>query len=702
MTSTQSSTYLKRVTTSISSKRTRYHHPLYLLSAILTLLSIQSSPSPNLVEALQCVSPVYDTVVQAGQSALLAWDTTSSDLSTYKTLTAVLYCMDIDGDNGGIWRTGATLFQNAVISSMGNQYKFSIPSCGSLVQNLAVRIVAQGPGNTYQESSCDFNMKQSVSNNPPTTTTTTALPPQTTSNAPSQSKTTTASTASVTSGSISTASVSGTITLSSTSATLTSLYPVPTSTNHLPLPPLPPFQTIYTPPSSTSGPVSGPSNAGGTHSSNHTLVAAFGSIGATAAIIAVISILVKRRRQSRRNGFSRSGGVVFGGLPSREKLRIKGFGSKGSNKNSLSDRSFFLMKEQSDDEDGNDDGDAEVAAKKRINSQAFQSLDSFEATGLSEKSSVLIDDITCDDQFRQSVLQRPSAAFMTPSPRRFSTPLPYSYSDDDYTMSSMRSSCETSSVIRQYWAASMAARAERRMNEADLNYPRSSISSQSRKADIFNGNASSFIDSDVDAARIGTANSSNGPFKKYYRSTVNSVNSYIRRSMSMSIASLRSGSVTDDDSWCRQHGFRSSINSEFLNHLNIKSLQNGQRQLEYYRYYYRQSPTISTVDGSLYNRPTSQQSVVTSGASHRTSSAPSLTSTNDPFLQNFDSNEIVLDLDPFSDNNAINFQDLPPPPPLILVGGGDVESERSNSSILRSFPSPPIIDSCSSISSFEL
>lgn len=166
------------------------------------------------------------------------------------------------------------------------------------------------------------------------------------------------------------------------------------------------------------------------------------------------------------------------------------------------------------------------------------------------------------------------------------------------------------------------------------------------------------------------------------------------------------------------HGYRSSINTEFLAHLNIKSLRSQQHQLAYYRHYYRQNPslTMSTVDGpgiaSSAGAPGSNMgpgmgvgagaggglrveggSVTQTMASQRTSSTPSLTSTNDPF-ETFDSNEILLGLDPFSDTNALNQESRrrAPPPPVpsaSMLGVELVQEDRSNSTLLRSFPTPP-------------
>ncbi|CAO3564500.1 unnamed protein product [Mortierella alpina] len=275
-------------------------------------------------------------------------------------------------------------------------------------------------------------------------------------------------------------------------------------------------------------------------------------------------------------------------------------------------------------------------------------------------------------------------------------------------MSSMRSTStwETSSVVRKYWVASMAARTERRLE----GFPRSrdclgggsafgdrrtpSFSSLSRKADILSFDDSSFTtdESSGSARRDGTV-------MRHYRSTVHSMNEYLRRSMSMSLSSLRSTVPSSDDESFHPHstgrrgrGFRLSINGAFLDHLNIKSLQDEQRQLEYYTHHYRQNPSMSTVTTAGCRTGTSGRS--------RASSVPSLTSTNDPF-QTFDSNEILVDLGPFSDEYALplpatssfeaalssSIDDANPCEPRSAVLAGD----RSNSALLRSFPVPPIV-----------
>ncbi|KAF9100540.1 hypothetical protein BGX27_000349 [Mortierella sp. AM989] len=675
---------LGRVTALPSSSRTYYRRPF--LTTLLILLSISSSPSTNFAKAIQCTYPAYNTQVQPGESVVVAWEASQSDISRFSGVTATMYCMDIDGMNGGTWKVATKLFQNTALQSFLNQFRFTIPNCGSLAANGAIRLVAQGNGNKVEESSCYFTMKQTIAGlpppppPPPPPILTTTKPQPSNNPRPPTASTTTSPPDSITSRTSTAAIGTGTINIpSSVPETISSIYPVPSRTPTFPFPPLPPL-----PPIDDDLPVTGSDSGldGPPPPKNNTLAATFGSIAGTAALIAVISILVKKRRRRCRH--------VGGNRAMKSRLRIKGLGVKSSNKNDPSDRSFYLMKEVSDDDDDyNDKAPAKKATRQFGQNPTHIDSDS------SEKLLIDFGDETEDVAFG---IQRPESAYLDPT-RCNSPPNPLIYSDEDFSMSSMRSSCETSSVVRQYWAASMAARAERRQEgyspstgqfEEGIvfsdNCNRSSISSQSRKADILSMNSEGArADAELSSA---AASPMGGAFKKHYRNTINSMHSYLRRSMSMSMASLRSGSFTDDESWYRHPGFRSSINADFLDHLNIKSVQSGQRQLDYYRYYYRQNPTMSTVDGSVFDRPHSQQSVATSADSQRMSYVPSLTSTNDPF-QTFDSNEIVLDLNPFSDHNAINVQELPPPPPLLQIGVNN-DGQRSNSALLRSFPSPPI------------
>ncbi|KAF8938684.1 hypothetical protein BGZ58_000360 [Dissophora ornata] len=64
--------------------------------------------------------------------------------------------MDVAGDMGGIWRTITTLFQNRALgSSTQQQYQLSIPNCGAMVRDVAIRIVATGSGDDDNDNDND-------------------------------------------------------------------------------------------------------------------------------------------------------------------------------------------------------------------------------------------------------------------------------------------------------------------------------------------------------------------------------------------------------------------------------------------------------------------------------------------------------------------------------------------------------------------
>ncbi|KAF9566434.1 hypothetical protein EC968_003745 [Mortierella alpina] len=659
------------------------------------------------------------------------------DLNTYDSLTATLYCMDINGPRGGIWRTAATLFQNKGLLSTQEQFRFAVPYCGQLARDVAIRIVARGNGlatTGMTNDACYFTMKAAAVVEPPVVVptsdppkpvvTTDPVPPpspppvkpgttdpkQPTASVPGPG--TTPPVVGTSPGSNPTASAP------MASGTMTLVNPYPSGRPYPPLPPLPPIPDDDPDVFGIPGP-GGDKSDGSPHGPKKNIVTILGTLCGGAALVAVVSLLVMRRRQSRQRrrgeGFM-SSGDGFGGNGGRgrglkQKLRqIQVSGSwKGLNRKdgSHNDGQFFLMKDEEDEEEEYDD--KSMAQQK---------------SSLAENPHAYHVDVTVTDQSqrggqsndRRSIVSYPESALVSPSWARRSNSLSLPYTDqeyDDYTMSSMRSTStwETSSVVRKYWVASMAARTERRLE----GFPRSrdclgggsvfgdrrtpSFSSLSRKADVFTLDDSSFTTGSLtDETTAGSAKI-DGLVMRHYRNTIHSMNEYLRRSMSMSLSSLRSTVPSSDEEGFNLHnpgrhsrGFRDSINGAFLDHLNIKSLQDEQRRLEYYTHHYRQNPSMSTVT------TTASRSGI-SGLS-RASSVPSLTSTNDPF-QTFDSNEILVDFGPFSDEHALSppaaspfdtglniasyDMDLCAPPSAVLA------SDRSNSTLLRSFPTPPIV-----------
>ncbi|KAF9949402.1 hypothetical protein BGZ72_008823 [Mortierella alpina] len=725
------------ISKAVARRPTYSHRFACYLALALTLHSLVSLFDLSLVaEAIQCTFPRYNTQVQPGENAVLTWQASSQDLNTYDSLTATLYCMDINGPRGGIWRNAATLFQNKGLLSTQEQFRFAVPYCGQLARDVAIRIVARGSGVTttgMTNAACYFTMNAAAvveppvvvptSNPPKPVITTDPVPPP--SPPPVKPGTTDPKQPSASApGPGATPPVVGTSPGSNPTATapfgisgtMTAVNPYPSRGPYYPLPPLPPITDDD--PNVFGIPGPGSDSDDFPHGPKKNIVTILGTLCGGAALVAVVSLLVMRRRQSRRRRQGRgfmSSGDGFGGDGGRggglkQKLRqiqvgssVKGFNRKNGSQN---DGQFFLMKDEDDEDEEYDD--KSVARQEPILAENPHAR---------EVHAAATDQSQSGDQSngRSSMLSYPGSAHVSPSWARRSNSLSLPYTDqeyDDYTMSSMRSTStwETSSVVRKYWVASMAARTERRLE----GFPRSrdclgggsvfgdrrtpSFSSLSRKADILSFDDSSFTTGSMtDGASSGSARR-DGAVMRHYRSTVHSMNEYLRRSMSMSLSSLRSTvpSSVDENFSLRNpghhgRGFRLSINGAFLDHLNIKSLQDEQRQLEYYTHHYRQNPTMSTVT-------TAACGTGTSGLS-RASSVPSLTSTNDPF-QTFDSNEILVDLGPFSDehalpptassfnaklNSAMNHTSPCSPPSAVLA------SDRSNSALLRSFPTPPIV-----------
>lgn len=726
-----------------------------LLFTLLTLHSLHSfssisKPSSPLFAdaAVSCTYPNYLTEVKAGDTSVLSWQVSNGDINSYESLTATLYCMDLNGPQGGMWRNIKTIFSNKGLVGTQGEVKFSVPNCGALANNAAIRIVALGRGSSIQNDACYFKMDTKAAVAPPPTSTTTQAPVQpttaTTKDPPVATTDNptgtllppvTPGTASTISGqppttatTLTTSSPSVIPTLVTTiSGTVVSI-PYPPTKPYPPLPPLPPLPEM--PPSPSGG------GGGGGSGQTRTLLA---SICSAAALVIIVSLLVLRRRRSMRHGGRGVNGSHGLKLPHLKLLHNR---SKSDQK----EGHFHLMH---DDDDYDileiDRQVATAAAPKKFQRSPSQVqpppvpvlIDLSEPVDKSDQQSA---------SHWDSSLSYPPTAHLDPTWRR-SASFPYDYADDEYTMSSMRSSCETSSVVREYWAASMAARTERRLEGypptidfydegsvfGDQQRRTPSFSSMSRKAEILTLDSASIAESNVLPAEDGF-------LKRHYRNTMNSVQSYLQRSMTMSLSSLHStftsSSEGENSSFgggggvgyaprSRGTGFRPQIDTEFLNHLNIKSLRSEERQLEYYTHLYRQNPTMtmSTVnydDG--YEAPAASIVTGADDESWRTSSVPSLTSTNDPF-KTFDSNEILLDMGPFADQHAISSTPLPSSTnrnPVIVVGSGSgstdttptnsrvlmvvnssnsnlvvnaEEEERSNSTLLGSFPIPPPVAS---------
>lgn len=747
--------------------------PLLLFATLVTLLFP--------VAAVQCTYPNYATTVQPGQSTVLAWQASSGDMATYDTITATLYCMDLNGPRGGMWRTATTLFSNRGLLSTSDQFRFSVPDCGQLVRNVAVRIVATSKSNnqvvtSQPNDSCYFMMNRAAvvpsveppvqpPVQPPATTTTpsvvrpsvvTTNPPEPTvappvTNNPSPVSPDPTKTTTVPSGvptTRTTGGIPGLIPSGSGSDLSAPAGGYPTGKVPHPdwFPPLPPI------PGSPED-VGEPSK----EDKNKHIATLLGSVCGGAALVIMVSLLVLRRRQKRRRPGMEDFG--FDGYDKKPKgiNRILGRSKSDSNKGH-----FFRMDDESllydDDIDGATTTKPRVLVTEaegepysiappllpalmattptpsnsaRVSVALAMTPDTFELDArLATPSPVMLHDSLASrrrSSFSLFDLQVP------PSPAFTSGSYPRASSSFGSMRSSGSSFEDEPSVVRRYWEAAQRARAER---QAELNgstygdhlpqnrmYSFMSQSSESRKADILTLGTTT----DEDEAIAQAHNEfffEGGPRKN----TLNSMlNKYLGKSFRMSLSSLQTtdtgstgfydNSDVDDarlygkksksvNAGHRGPGFRSTIDTDFLDHLHIKSLQKGDRQLEYYSHYYNRNPTISTISsqpGAIEEQFREDSMVLGTDESstgecslevmsYRTSSVPSLTSTNDPF-NTFDSDLIVVHTpslpeeerkSPFDDCHEQIDSGV-----VVVVGQG----ERSNMALLRSFPDPPVPDS---------
>ncbi|GJJ76562.1 hypothetical protein EMPS_08921 [Entomortierella parvispora] len=727
----------------LSQQPRRYLHKPSPLSLSVACFVLFQSFFSTVSEAFQCTYPNYNTEVQPGQTSLLTWQASSADLSTYDSITATLYCMDIDGPKGGIWRTISTLFSNRGLISTQGQYQFNVPNCGELAKDVAIRIVARGQrGTNTQNGACYFMMDPKAvvvttpPPSPPPPVVTSSTPPHPTTN-PVQATNPPKSSLTTLPSAVTSSTVLPVATGSSSSLpTNAPIGTTPTGSGSgggyggrpLNLPPLPPLPDDP----STQG------SSGTTVKSNRatTIGATLGSICGFAIIAAVASFLVLRRRRARHH-HPRDGAD---GLGLKKRLRLQGRGLKGSLKDE--NDHFHMMRDDDYYEDDYPSTEKPHQVKSVIaqNQKDLPDLIMVRAVGAVPmvptvaKSSSLLDDISELDlgAWRQSsILSYPPLAHLPSSgewKRSSSSSVltPSSTSDVLSISSSAQASGdeEVSSVVRDYWVAAMAARAERSA------LPPPSPSSQSHKAVILgfdDTSSSSRAERHHDSIEEGEESEDldaayKGWVRNPFRSTVNSIQSYVNRSISTGLQSrLRSFTTFDsstpssnffddsnsnmtDEAHQQALGFPTRVNSEFLEHLSIKALRHEQRQLEYYTRYYSEH--------NLAVPSRTETSITMTSDDRRTSSVPSLTSTNDPF-QTFDSNEVImmdpeLERDPFADpaqepidtglassTDAISTAyvppPLPPPPPVTAHKSLAIETKqnRSNSVLLRSFPDPP-------------
>lgn len=274
----------------------------------------------------------------------------------------------------------------------------------------------------------------------------------------------------------------------------------------------------------------------------------------------------------------------------------------------------------------------------------------------------------------ETTVAMPPHVFMEPTAmnrRRYSLPMTESSA---YSMSSIGSSFEASSVVRQYWAASEAARAERRRDTyggrsmgSEGYYTEGSIfgdrDSESRMADIVsqteNGSFATFTtkrqrDHSLERRwaqgldRRNTLGSSIGDSSSLQRTTT----------MTMSFSSIPSSMDSEE--------YREQV---YLDRLHMQALRMREQEMMMLyehqmrqQHYYDHRPQHHNHPHDPHLLDHHHHHYLDTMTSRRSSSVPSLTSTNDPF-KTFDSNEILMDnpSDPFSDSRAVTpvqFRDM--------------------------------------------
>ncbi|KAF9276804.1 hypothetical protein BGZ88_001505 [Linnemannia elongata] len=669
-------------------------------------------------------------MVASGTSMTLGWSLTTMDSYMYDSLSALVYCMDYSGPDYNIWREIGTLFSNTAIWPTA-RFTFKLPECGPRVGATAVRMVAQGWGGVfYGEDACVFSVNPLTTDvQPPTTTTPnsnkmppptttpensfiqppTTVPPPPTSNPPLPIAPTNRPTEGVTTSPVvlppSTATTGPSLKVSPSSGTSTngagdtgSTFSPAVQTSYPPWPSLPTFPN--------GGGVSPPIGPTAEKNDNSAaLKATLLSVGVFAGLAAVVvPLLVMRRRRMRRNRklASRSEELITGGAAPgmggtgavmKEKKRRLGHKPK--------EGYFYKMEDEDDGEIDNDDmqqssGDLEkqhAASTMTASATAAVTASADGATETRDRSMAVgagvgqLDAVTVP---QMALLGDTTTAAASFHKRRSS--LPYMVTSH-YTMSSFGDGSsidgDDSSVVRKYWAASMAARAERRLeghsptrgleDDSDAyGYDEGSIfgdqsrDSDSRMADILSLRTTG----SVDGTAGGTMDTARHHLYEQYqqrepyrRDTLNTSfgDGISTRTMTPSLSSVQDSCPFSEE--------------EFLERMHFEQLQ-AQLQHEYYAQQQREH----------HQRYHHHHGDTESMMSRRTSSVPSLTSTNDPF-KTFDSNEIVLDQDqdqeqhhhrsedPFADSRRCT----PSPEPSLRVPTMD----RSNSDLVGFFPTVP-------------
>ncbi|KAF9279428.1 hypothetical protein BGZ68_007920 [Mortierella alpina] len=621
--------------------------------------------------------------------------------------------MDSTGTSAGEWQATSKLFSNRTIDAKGGQYQVSLASCGPLARNGAIRLVAESLlSGLWDEKTCYFSILQTFSLIPdppldpepsqqpiaPEKPTATSNPPEEATRAPRIRPEPTANPTTINE------KVPGGTTVPNPNPGGDTL---PTNNpNASPIPPA--SQPSPNPSQSGSGsgglvggpqasqPTNGSGGGGGPAPSLppparlpdgsstssvedptrndkiKTITAALSSVGTAACLaLVVLSLLVirKRRRERRMNSggghktLPRSiapGRGGAGGAMKESKMRF-------TLKRSPKDGYFYQM----DDHDTDieiDSQNGEAFDEKSGNRSGVDTM--LATTSHQTRPTSMVEDGAGAHQSSVMASVPPlkplQDAHLEPLPagfdrqRRSSLPLTDPTSSA-FSMSSYRSSFETSSVIRKYWAASMAARAERRAeghppSTRDLEDGRSGYSYYEEGSVFGDGSRDSESRlADIMSVRTTGSGHSAATRRPYRRNTLNSFGGYSfgqTETTTMSLSSIPDSLLISED--------------EFLERLRAHELE---QEEQYYRARQQRSQYSDDDEEAYYpgiphhhRHPHpyyhhGHGSII----SRRTSSVPSLTSSTDPF-KTFDSNEVLMDmdhtstedLDPFSDDRALS------------------------------------------------
>ncbi|KAG0198149.1 hypothetical protein BGX28_008395 [Mortierella sp. GBA30] len=705
----------------VSSRRLRR----LLLS--FSVLFLASPPALRRTEAVTCLYPNYSTAAQPGQLFDVAWQLTNFDSVVYDTVSAELYCMDMGGSYANQWRSVSTIFSNKTINSTMGQYQFKLPNCGPLAGNGAIRLETRGLGGTIRdEDSCYFSIIRTFSlvPEPPVDSPISTAPvaPPTTSDPPAATRqprimdpqptaapssvnakipppvaTTNAENPTPAIGSVTTTTPAvQPIASQSTSPNPTVSGPdsggrvIGTSASQpSPKPTLPP------PPNLPAGATGSPQEDPTKNEKLKKITAVLGSLGSAACLaLVVLSLLVikKRRRERRRNAINdqkslprsrgpdtRTGGLGGSGVggamkETQRRLRLK---------RNPKDGYFFQMDDHDHDEldiesHGNS-SDRPIDEKSRAPSGTDTAL----ATALATASHQTIPTMQEDFFFSAMEQRQPIMAALPPpltplqparleplstteTNRQRQSPMLYTDSaSGSYSMSSYQSSFETSSVVRKYWAASMAARAERQAeghppSTREIEHHRRQSGYSYEEGSVFGDGDGSSRDSDSRLADIlsmrttasgESAATTRASRRHYRRNTLNSFGASSfgqTETMTLSLSSIPDSLMISEDEFLerlRAHQLEQEYYAQQQHQLRHQDVYSDDDRYQPHDHYRPEHPYYH--HGSIISR--------------RMSSVPSLTSSTDPF-KTFDSNEVLLDMDhssedpmdPFSDYRALS------------------------------------------------